>query len=814
MGRLVEGWRTRASGTEPVGGDPFRALSRRTDGKLRVLVHDRTSNASSSASLPRPDMTLLRPGLLTWTAAPEEILSLSDAYPQLRVSWAAPRRVLLDVALPLVRADVVQRVRGLTGRGVAVGIVDTGVDVVHADLRRADGSSRIAWLLDLSHPPTGKHPELEQEFGCNESTTPCAVFSSADLDELISNGVANDEPRDSFGHGTHVASLAAGNGLSSPEPKYVGVAPEATFIAVRATRDDSGAVEDPDILNAVKFIFAMADKLAMPVVVNLSLGGDFGAHDGTSELERELEKYVGPSQPGHSVVVAAGNSGALYESPIARYPSPVGIHTVAHVPPKSSVKVPMMVSESADPKSKSYLYVWIATRPGDWLKVGLADEDGTWIAPVDLNGTRDKKDRSGDYTATIQNGVTESDDPSSIDHSGAAVLIEGPFSKEKVFTLLLEGYGTASIWLQPAGGIDPMLNGMGALVPGAQREGTISIPATSPALISVGASLNRVNWTDANGENQLSPYVFLYAHDYLRPNTVLPFSSGGPNAVDALKPDVVAPGGWVAGAMSSLTDPRTLVGENAMFAGSAAECESSSQDCLVVDNSHALSTGTSMASPIVAGAVALLFQSDPKLTQTELARALRAGAKVPVLRDRGGAQLGAGLLDVENALVCLQGVGSSNPVNTENSWIGLGNSYVHPDPKWPFPGFVHLRDANDTPVDIPLSRLQLRLQNGQILSDLVREGLGFYRFTASGSALTAGQTFQVDLLVDGTTRLSAKREIALDATSDREPPAAGNGCSFTPARQSATGPVWLGLLWSIAASARKKRAFRRAESRS
>src|SRR5512145_173517 len=93
VGRLVEGWRTRASGTEP-GGDPFRALSRRTDGKLRVLVHDRTSNGSSSAPLPRPDMTLLRPGLLTWTAAPEEILSLSDAYPQLRVSWAAPRRLL------------------------------------------------------------------------------------------------------------------------------------------------------------------------------------------------------------------------------------------------------------------------------------------------------------------------------------------------------------------------------------------------------------------------------------------------------------------------------------------------------------------------------------------------------------------------------------------------------------------------------------------------------------------------------------------------------------------------------------------------
>lgn len=811
VGKLVEQWRFEAADLSRDTGDSWRALTRRSDGRIRLLVRQRqwaasnqntslTTTGSDPLATTRSGMLALRPGIFTWTATPEEIAVLSDERPDLRFTWSAPRRVLLDAAVPLVRADVVQRVYGLKGSGVAIGIVDTGLDIGHADLRRADGTSRIAWLLDLSRQPAGRHAELERAFGCDAKETPCAVYSGTDLDEMLANDVVNDEPRDTFGHGTHVASLAAGNGLSNPgAPKFVGMAPEATIIAVRATRDDTGLIEDPDILTAVKFIFDIADQqLKLPAVINLSLGGDFGAHDGTSELERELAAYVGSDKPGHSIVVAAGNSGSLYE--MEGFPSALGIHTVVQVPPHSTARVPLLIGDSVEPNFRSGVYAWIASRPGDWLRVGLDSDQGKWIAPVAIGSSRKAKDHSGEYQATIQNGVTDSDDPASIDYSGAAILIEGAFEEAKTFYLVFEGFGTASIWVQPAGGIDPASAGGGAWMPGAQREGTISIPATSSSLISVGASANRVSWSDIDGVTRDSPYLASYPEGYFEPNTVLPFSAAGPTATDGLKPDVVAPGGWVAGAMSSLADPRTLIGRNSMFLGSAAECDPSGDSCLVVDPFHSLSTGTSMASPVVAGAIALLLEHNPRLTQPEIAIALRAGAKAPVQRKIGTAQIGAGLLDVENALLCLRGeVSPATRADRSNSWLGLGNSYAHPDPNWPIPGFLHLRDDVDRAVDIELSRISLHARNGIILSPLSTEAPGFYRFTAAANAATAGQQLTIEARVDGERVVSVQRDIALDATSLLAPPVAGRGCALSLPSRAQPDPLWLAVMLAAAA---------------
>ena len=89
-----------------------------------------------------------------------------------------------------------------------------------------------------------------------------------------------------------------------------------------------------NIIRGVQFVFRVAGKDYMnePAVVNLSLGGDAGAHDGTSTLERELSTLVGPNFPGHAIVVAAGNSADLYDTSSA-YPKPLGIHTSVQVLP-------------------------------------------------------------------------------------------------------------------------------------------------------------------------------------------------------------------------------------------------------------------------------------------------------------------------------------------------------------------------------------------------------------------------------------------------------------------------------------------------
>src|SRR6185295_1144220 len=144
----------------------------------------------------------------------------------------------------------------------------------------------------------------------------------------------------------------------NPEPHFIGIAPEATLIGARVTRTSDGAIFDMDILRAVSFVFDRAKELGMPAVVNLSLGSEFGGHDGSAALERGLSAFVGPDQPGRSIVVAAGNSAGVYQAKTA-YPDPLGSHTEVHLPPESDVRVPLLTPSVEKSKSTGTIFVWI-----------------------------------------------------------------------------------------------------------------------------------------------------------------------------------------------------------------------------------------------------------------------------------------------------------------------------------------------------------------------------------------------------------------------------------------------------------------------
>ncbi|MGC4065686.1 MAG: S8 family serine peptidase [Polyangiaceae bacterium] len=794
LGRLLAPRLIVGGSNQRVAPSSLKGFSRRADGKLRLLVAGPESASFDRTFVP------LRSGLYAWTATPERVVDFVEANPDHRVFWSAPKRVMLDRATVRVRADVVHGSYGLSGHGVVVGIVDTGVDVRHPDLCNPDGTSRIAWLLDLSKSPTGKHTDIEEQFGCNDKDAPCAVYSGADLDELIANDVSGDEPRDSYGHGTHVASLAAGNGASSASNRFAGVAPEATLVVVRATRDSEGLMVDPDILLATQFIFTMAERMGMPAVVNLSLGGDFGAHDGTSMLERELGNLVDDAK-GRSIVVAAGNSGSLYSNSGTDYPAPLGIHSTVQVLAGVTTRLPILIGRSAVPDATSQIYLWVATRSTDDISVGLDTRDAAWIAPVSV-GDSAESERDG-ISAVIQNGVTESDRPETVDHSGAYVVIEGSFANDTVLSLSLRGRGTASVWVQPAGGIDPMANGFGVLLPGAQREGTITVPATAKSLIAVGATLDRPGWTDVDGVSQA---VVSGVARYLVEGEVVPFSAAGPSATDDIKPDLVAPGAYVIGAMSKLADPRTLAGESGMFAGDDS-CSKSSQSCLVVDDYHAVAMGTSMASPVVAGAVALLLEQDPTLTQAGILRALQSGTRNVFDLYATSSQVGAGALDIEGALLALSDRALGTMVSSTRSFLTLGGAFVRPDPKWPVYGMVHLRDDEDRAVDVDSDRLEVRVHNGTVKHPSTRQGPGFYRFELAGATGTGGQELTVDVLVDGKVVCRTSRSIAVDAPNVTKRAVAGSGCAVrAPSEQR--GGVAIALLGFGAAAVLLRRKVR------
>ena len=176
-------------------------FARGRGGGISLIVH------SAAGGVGAPE--LLRLGdFSVGELEPARFVELSQAHPDWVFDWAPPRHVLLDRIEGWVHAGSVRKQTQTSGQGVVVGIVDTGVELTHRDLRTADGKTRVAWLLDMSSPAQHLQRALEKSYGC--TTKPgCAIYSAADLDRLTSNGISGDEPSDPFGHGGVEAAAKA-----------------------------------------------------------------------------------------------------------------------------------------------------------------------------------------------------------------------------------------------------------------------------------------------------------------------------------------------------------------------------------------------------------------------------------------------------------------------------------------------------------------------------------------------------------------------------------------------------------------------------
>jgi subtilisin family serine protease len=718
-----------------------------------------------------------------WLAA-NEIAPFAGDHPNVKLHWAPPRHVLVDEAEKWIGGTAFRNETGLTGQGVVIGIIDTGLDVGHADLRTADGKSRVRYLLDFSRNAAGHQRELEAEYGCTDDTD-CAIFSNDDLDELLSDGASGDVPTDTFGHGTHVASLAAGNGLASKTPRYIGVAPEATIFGARVSRAGDGAIQDADIIQATRFVFEQAERLGMPAVVNLSLGNDFGTHDGSSPLEQALASFVGPEHPGHAIVVAAGNSGGLYSGIGEGQPEPFGIHTEVHVPRESPVEVPLMTpTEALGARRGGTIYVWLGFRAGDDVSLGVDHDGQRWIP--DVTPGQSTTFSAPGYDGTVFNGPSDGQSIKVGLHD-AVLVIDGDFTPGTVFTLRLTGHGTVNLWVQASGGASPDL-GVGVLLPRGEKQGTINIPASHPDLIAVGATVNRNHWRDSKGKS------FLVgsddgSQDLLGLDGTATFSAAGPNALGVMKPDIVAPGMYVVGALSSAADPRSN-GGTGVFA-SQGRCGTPDYECFVIDDHvHAVTSGTSMSSPLVAGAIALLLQRRPELTQGQLRALLQAGARQPSGAILAEQQAGPGELDLRGTLAAL--IAEDSPIDrapSRKSRIVLAASFAHPDASQPLRGLLELRDGEDQIADgFDERRLALTVRGGALSKPATRVGPGLYGFEVTAPPDSGGEQLRLSLAFDGQVLTARDVPIGVDRWVAEGTAVPHGGCQLT-APQRAHG--WL-----------------------
>jgi hypothetical protein len=217
---------------------------------------------------------------------------------------------------------------------------------------------------------------------------------------------------------------------------------------------------------------------------------------------------------------------------------------------------------------------------------------------------------------------------------------------------------------------------------------------------------------------------------------------------------------------------------------------------MVVDATHALLSGSSMSSPQVAGAVALLLEKDATLTQPQILRLLQQGARRPTGVVSGDYGLGAGALDVVGTMAAADARASSivREPHPAASWLSLASNTLHPAGDTPpVTGWVMVRGADGSLADgFDEQRLALVVsKEGIVVEPLSRVAAGLYRFALQGATGMGSRLVELDVRLDGTSigqsdsRLYGRRFLPVGA--DRWI-AAGSarvygGCSVAPSAQ-------------------------------
>jgi subtilisin family serine protease len=613
------------------------SLSRDESGAIAADVFVRGAPGVEDALTALGARIGIRAGEWLTARIPVERLREARALAGVRAVEFAQRVSYSTSTMDEIRASGVRRrvdrdeFSGATGRGTIVGIVDSGIDFRHGDfIDDVTGRSRILYLWD--HAPQGGAS------GVPPGTVSGLTFNygiECRQEQLGRSGTCPSRDRD--GHGTHVAGIAAGDGSGTnrgqPRYEYVGVAPEADLIVVRTSLSSTSVVD------GVAYIFARAEQLGKPAVVNLSLGTQTGPHDGRQGLSVIMDELSGP---GRIIVAAAGNDGSNFglvgslhgEATVARGDSGVIEFAMPNYTRGSGSDDDLMVLQA--------FY-----SPQDTFSVTLQRPDGSRI-DVGFNAAVASLGAAGGVLA--YNGTARGDS-----------ILDG-FEASSGFSTSTTNYFTAFIgeWLD--GGAAPavgtwrlifrktagsgsglvdsyipfvLINAEPFFTTGGTNRRLVQSPADAERVIAVGGYHAFTSWRGFDGDDwSLAPGSLWPESDLLF------FSSPGPTRDGRLKPEIVAPGV----ALSSLSRDANFGGDPRIVSP---------------DSAHVLSAGTSMSAPHVTGAVALMLSVYRQLTPEQAIDALQRGARRDTFTGRTftgepntspNASWGFGKLDVAAAL--------------------------------------------------------------------------------------------------------------------------------------------------------------------
>lgn len=483
------------------------------------------------------------------------------------------------------------------GSGVVVGIVDIGFQPDNPTNYSADGSLyRVKRFWHQSE----------------KSGTPPSGFSYGT--EYTTSNAIKAARNDDGTHATHVTGIAAGSGFTTPGNKYRGMAPESdlVFVAIKYGNDSLGGsalgdyvVANPNILDAVKYIFDYAESVGKPAVINLSWGMHTGPHDGNSLFDRAIENLTGP---GKIFVGASGNDAANQ------------IHIGKDLHGDTVYSFALDRSREHYVHENVYLSIWGDSAKDLSVNLSLFDTLGnlklvTPFYPHTLATAVKTFVVAGKdtlwYTISASKKYPNNGKPEFL------VFAESNSALNSRIRLGVSGHGMFHAWNSgqvyrwTSGSFLAKVKGndqTGVYLDGTELFCMGENGGTGKATISAGAYIARKDWKDTTGK--------YHASNWLNIGQIADFSSRGPTTDGRIKPDIAAPGQNIISAINYRQfEPWML---DVMPYSSVFGAHS---------QYWVIFSGTSMAAPHVTGIVALMLQVNPNMTPQQVRAILQQTAK-------------------------------------------------------------------------------------------------------------------------------------------------------------------------------------------
>lgn len=456
--------------------------------------------------------------------------------------------------------------KGLTGEGVTIAILDTGIDFRHPDFITYDSQnqpvSRIAYLWDTAAPfQEGRGNAAPYTFpnGAPIGT----LYTNQQLTAELRSTVVTIPPTDLDGHGTACASVAAGNGEADNRPggfkrkDVVGVAPKANIIGVRL-----GAGEDLEnvfLLNTISEWLETVTGPKTPLVISGSFSGQYSGHDGQSVRERQLNARFPLNKAGRAIVFSAGNA--------RTYP----IHAKA------------VFSRNAK------TVTWVAHEKTIINLFFDSDDPGIRLSPTNVTPLGNNLERS-------LNPITNQLEARLVVEPGpGGIVLDNPGNRNTEAHLYFSGVSLGEFTSQSA--VESHLVG----APGTMENAiTVASYDWNDNFHSRGRVITLASVCDGTNGSPV-PFEIGWLSCYSSPGPSRRKMPG--QTTEIVKPDIAAPGEWYASANAM---------DGKISAGRWASPDTTGY--------YRQMNGTSAATPYTAGIVALMFQRNKNLTLGEVKR--------------------------------------------------------------------------------------------------------------------------------------------------------------------------------------------------